>query len=98
MERRAASARAAAIRRERGVLFGSGLVGGEGLMGVAIAAVAFYTKGSPPGFGADWPARLAVALGIPDGMANILPGLLATVVFGLLALGFAWFAREQEGG
>ena len=31
-------------RRQRGVLFGSGLVGGEGLMGVAIAGMIFYQK------------------------------------------------------
>ncbi|MCH8970235.1 MAG: hypothetical protein IIA66_14090, partial [Planctomycetes bacterium] len=29
-------------RRENGVLFGSGLVGGEGLMGVGVAAAAYY--------------------------------------------------------
>ena len=31
------------VRRERGVLFGSGLVGGEGLLGVGIAAYAVIT-------------------------------------------------------
>jgi len=36
-------------RQEHGVLFGSGLVGGVGLMGVVIAAVAFLTKGKPEG-------------------------------------------------
>ena len=38
-ERRAASKDQAADRRERGVLLGSGFVGGEGLLGVGIAAV-----------------------------------------------------------
>ena len=38
-----------AQRQEHGVLFGSGLVGGVGLMGVVIAAVAFLTKGKPEG-------------------------------------------------
>jgi len=38
-----------AQRQEHGVLFGSGLVGGVGLMGVVIAAVAFLTKGKPQG-------------------------------------------------
>jgi len=33
---------------------GSGLVGGEGLMGAAIAAVAFYQGTVPSGFGTDW--------------------------------------------
>jgi putative OPT family oligopeptide transporter len=38
--RRAPDAGEAVARRDRGVLFGSGLVGGEGLMGVAIAGLA----------------------------------------------------------
>jgi uncharacterized oligopeptide transporter (OPT) family protein len=41
-------------RRERGVLLGSGLVGGEGLMGVAIAFYAFVTGHKPAGFGDAW--------------------------------------------
>jgi putative OPT family oligopeptide transporter len=40
MVRRAPDAEEGVARRDRGVLFGSGLVGGEGLMGVAIAALA----------------------------------------------------------
>jgi putative OPT family oligopeptide transporter len=44
MERSSLNDEERAERRERGVLFGSGLVGGEGLMGVGIAAVAFYQK------------------------------------------------------
>ena len=39
-----------AERRERGVLFGSGLVGGEGLLGVAIAGVAVMSGKAPKGF------------------------------------------------
>lgn len=35
---------ASADSREKGVLFGSGLVGGEGLLGVLIAAVVFWQK------------------------------------------------------
>jgi len=46
-------------RREHGILFGSGLVGGEGLMGVAIAAVAFIYKKSPPSIGTEWAGSLA---------------------------------------
>ena len=37
-------------RREGGILFGSGLVGGEGLMGVAIAAWAFFMGKPTPLF------------------------------------------------
>ena len=43
-ERRAANKEAAATRRERGILLGSGLVGGEGLLGVAIAGAAGWAK------------------------------------------------------
>jgi putative OPT family oligopeptide transporter len=54
MERTAPSPEVAAERRERGVLLGSGFVGGEGLLGVLVAAVAFRTGEKPAGFGHDW--------------------------------------------
>ncbi|MCW8877078.1 MAG: oligopeptide transporter, OPT family [Kangiellaceae bacterium] len=41
-------------RRERGVLLGSGFVGGEGLLGVGIAAVAFIQSKKPDGIGTGW--------------------------------------------
>ncbi len=41
-------------RRERGVLLGSGFVGGEGLLGVGIAAVAFIESKKPDGIGTGW--------------------------------------------
>ena len=41
---------ALARKRERGILFGSGLVGGEGLMGVGVALWAFYFD-KPKGVG-----------------------------------------------
>jgi putative OPT family oligopeptide transporter len=53
-ERRAPSTEVAVDRREQGTLFGSGLVGGEGLVGVGIAAAAFMAGGAPAGFGSDW--------------------------------------------
>ena len=53
-ERRASSPEQAAERREQGTLFGSGLVGGEGLVGVGIAAAAFLAGGAPGGFGPEW--------------------------------------------
>ena len=41
---------------EQGVLFGSGLIAGEGLIGVAIAAYAvIYSK--TPGLGFEWPRQ-----------------------------------------
>ena len=59
MEKRAKSTEERNSRREKGVLLGSGFVGGEGLMGVAIAAVAFYQGAAPSGFGTDWAADWA---------------------------------------
>jgi putative OPT family oligopeptide transporter len=71
-ESRAGSDEDANARRERGILFGSGLVGGEGLLGVAIAGAAGYAKlrGSEPwtiGYGwagaaAPWLALAALGL------------------------------------
>lgn len=53
-EARASTQQEKESRREQGVLFGSGLVGGEGLFGVAIAGWAAYTARPPEGFGYDW--------------------------------------------
>ena len=47
------------LRREKGVLLGSGLVGGEGLLGVGIAGVAVILKQAPEGIGYDWAGSLA---------------------------------------
>jgi putative OPT family oligopeptide transporter len=41
-------------RRERGILFSSGLIGGEGLLGVGVALYAFYFS-KPKGIGLVWP-------------------------------------------
>ncbi len=46
-------------RRERGVLLGSGFVGGEGLLGVLIAGVAFVTNKRPAGIGYEWMGAVA---------------------------------------
>ncbi len=53
-EARASTQQEKESRREQGVLFGSGLVGGEGLFGVAIAGWAAYTARAPKGLGYDW--------------------------------------------
>ena len=79
MERSAGSTTGAAARRERGVLLGSGFVGGEGLLGVGIAAVAFFQGRKPDGIGSDW-------LG-PEWLAM----LAAAGVFALFAY---WFSRR----
>ena len=63
-ERRAANDDDRAARVERGTLLGSGLVAGEGLVGVAIAGVAFYLGQAPGGIGSAWagPAAQWVSL------------------------------------
>jgi putative OPT family oligopeptide transporter len=66
-------------RRDKGVLLGSGFVGGEGLLGVAIAGVAFWQGARPAGFGLDW-------LG-PEWVANSV-GFLAFLAFA------TWFVRR----
>lgn len=57
-ERRAANDTERNDRRERGVLFGSGLVGGEGLLGVGIAAYAVVSSRAPAGLGSTWAGAL----------------------------------------
>jgi len=58
LTRRSDTEEEAEQNRERGVLLGSGLVGGEGLMGVGIAAWAFF-QGAPPEGLAGWSGSLA---------------------------------------
>lgn len=73
-------------RRQRGVLFGSGLVGGEGLMGVAIAGMIFYQKAT-----AEDPTE-KIVLPFQIGMAwasEFWCKILAFVVFTALAFYFA---------
>jgi len=59
LEKKASSSEEASSRREKGVLLGSGLVGGEGLLGIGIAAVAFTQGSAPKGFGFDWAGAAA---------------------------------------
>ena len=70
-------------RRERGVLFGSGLVGGEGLLGVAIAGYAAITSQAPAGVGTAW----AGAAG---------PWLSALVFVGLMGIFWRLSTRRGE--
>jgi putative OPT family oligopeptide transporter len=81
-ERRAKSQSEASNYRERGILLGSGFVGGEGLLGVGIAAVAFAQNRKPEGIGTEW-------LGTP-GIAELV-GLIA---FGFFIAGFARMVRR----
>ncbi len=63
MERTAPSEEAAETRREQGVLIGSGLVGGTGLFGVVLAAVAYFSDGSGALFPIEWEAGAQLLVG-----------------------------------
>ena len=78
MERTAKNDTVAADRRERGVLLGSGFVGGEGLLGVGIALVAVAKSARPEGIGTEWLGNDVIAM------------LAGTAAF---ALFIAWFFR-----
>ncbi len=82
MERTAKSDAVAADRRERGVLLGSGFVGGEGLLGVGIALVAVAKSKRPDGIGTEWLGGEVTAM---------LVGAAAFAVF------IAWFFRSVRG-
>ena len=82
-ERRAKSDEEASDYRERGILLGSGFVGGEGLLGVGIAAVAFMQNRKPDGIGTEW-------LGTP-GVAE----LVGLVAFGFFIAGFVRLVRRR---
>ncbi len=82
MERSAKDESTAADRRERGVLLGSGFVGGEGLLGVGIALVAVAKSRRPDGIGTEW---------LGSDITAMLVGALAFAVF------IAWFFRSVRG-
>jgi len=79
LERSSRDEQQAVDRRDKGVLLGSGFVGGEGLLGVAIAGMAFIQGARPGGIGLDW-------LG-PDWLAN-------AVSFLFFLLFAAWFVKR----
>jgi putative OPT family oligopeptide transporter len=68
-------------RTERGVLLGSGFVGGEGLLGVALAGAAFVEGRKPSGIGYAWAGEIGGLL-------------LGAVAFALLVV---WFVRRVTG-
>ncbi len=82
MERKAKDETQAANRRERGILLGSGFVGGEGLLGVGIALVAVAKSARPEGIGTGWLGSEVVAM---------LVGAAAFAVF------ITWFFRMVRG-
>jgi uncharacterized oligopeptide transporter (OPT) family protein len=81
VEKKAPNEEAAAQRKERGILFGSGLVGGEGLLGVVIAGVAVVLARAPAGIGYAW--------------AGAIAPFVALLAFGLLAFAF-WRLSVQR--
>jgi putative OPT family oligopeptide transporter len=104
MERRAASEEDRAERRESGVLFGSGLVGGEGLLGVAIAGiVVVQSVGAQPGekvplpweLGYEWAEQLAEWTRIGAPAAHGAPNLFAAAFFFLLIWVFSRRCRAH---
>jgi len=78
LERRAASPEARSERREQGVLLASGFVGGEGLLGVGIAAAAFIQGRKPEGLGTGWAGSEIFAM---------IAGLAAFIAL------WIWFSR-----
>jgi putative OPT family oligopeptide transporter len=81
-ERFARSKDEATSRRERGVLLGSGFVGGEGLLGVGIAAVAFIQNRKPDGIGTGWMG------------SHLVAELVGLVAFGFLVAAFSRMVRR----
>ena len=99
-------------KREKGVLLGSGLVGGEGLMGVAVAGVIFLQRAleSKPTVTTQ-PAATTQAIATTQAAVENPPlpfeigtawasenvtQLIALGVFGLLALAFVWRCRSAS--
>ena len=82
LERRSKDEEQASERRDRGILLGSGFVGGEGLLGVAIAGAAFIQGTRPAGIGTGW-------LG-PDWLVSSA-SFLAFLLFA------AWFVKRVRG-
>lgn len=68
-------------RRDKGVLLGSGLVGGEGLVGLVIAGVAAYLGRAPQGIGSGWAGDAAQ--------------LVSALLFGALILWF-WISSRPS--
>jgi len=82
VERKADDEAVLAGRRERGILTGSGFVGGEGILGVLIAGAAVLQGKAPAGVGSSW--------------AGSLEPWVATAAFVALAAVFAWLARRPS--
>lgn len=74
----------AEVRREKGILFGSGLVGGGGLTGVVLAVWVVVARGGEP------------IVGYPPALSNMMAMVLAALTI-FAALGaMAFFATRKE--
>lgn len=71
-------------RREKGILLGSGFVGGEGLLGVAIAAMAFIEGKKPDGIGTGW-------IG-----SDVMAMILGAISFSLLVVWFVKLLKKRD--
>lgn len=71
-------------RREKGILLGSGFVGGEGLLGVAIAAMAFVEGRKPDGIGTGW-------IG-----SDVMAMILGAISFSLLVVWFVKLLKKRD--
>ncbi len=104
MERRAEGEEQRLRRREQGVLFGSGLVGGEGVLGVLVAGIVFWQsmkteRGEevqvPLEVGHQWLERVAEAIGLSGSAATAVPQIAAVLVFIALAATLARCSRGR---
>jgi putative OPT family oligopeptide transporter len=91
------------LRREQGVLFGSGLVGGEGVLGVLVAGVVFWQSVHWPGMkiplplevGYGWFQQVITAPGTPVEVADAVLNIGALIVFLLFATFFSRCCRGR---
>ncbi len=90
LERTARSTETRLARRARGVLLGSGLVGGQGIMGVAIAAITVYRSTT---------VQPGTSIRMPFEITTLTPrDLLGVGLFALLVGFFTWRCRAKSSG
>ena len=74
----------AETRREKGVLFGSGLVGGGGLTGVLLAIWVVAVRGGEP------------IVGFPPAVSNLVAMILAAVTIGAALWAMGFYATRKD--
>ncbi len=93
MTRKAKSKEEEDSRRANGILFGSGLVGGEGLLGVGIAGIVFYQNYPPEPGRARLPLPMEVGT---DWASDPIVMVLAAAMFFCLAGVFALACKSKR--